>query len=82
MKNRYSSKLNERGEIMSVVKVIEIIAESTESWEAAAQEAVSAATKTINKVQSVYIKDFQGIVEGNKIVKYRVNAKITFIVAD
>jgi flavin-binding protein dodecin len=67
---------------MSIVKVIELIAESTESWEAAAQEAVSAATKTISQVKSVYIEDFQAIVEGNKIVKYRVTAKITFIITD
>lgn len=67
---------------MSVIKVIEVIAESTESWEAAAQEAVSAATKTLTQVQSVYIKDFQAIVEGSKIVKYRVNAKVTFLVKD
>ncbi len=67
---------------MSVVKIIELIAESNESWEAAAQEAVTSATKTISQVQSVYIKDFQAIVEGNKIVKYRVNAKVSFVVKD
>lgn len=65
---------------MAVVKVIEVIAESSESWEAATQEAVKAATETVNQVQSVYIKEFKAIVEGNKIVKYRVNAKISFIV--
>ena len=68
--------------IMSVVKIIELIAESNESWEAAAQEAVTSATNTISQVQSVYIKDFQAIVEGNKIVKYRVNAKVSFVVKD
>lgn len=64
---------------MATIKVIEIITESTESWEAAAQEAVTTATKTIDNVKSVYVKDFQAIVDGDKIVKYRVNAKVSFL---
>lgn len=67
---------------MSTVKIIEIITESSESWEAAAQEAVTTATKTIDNVQSVYVKDFQAIVDGNKIIKYRVNAKVSFLLND
>lgn len=65
---------------MAVVKVIEVIAESTESWEAAVQEAVTEAGKTLDSIQTAYVQDFQAIIEGNKIVKYRVNTKITFIV--
>lgn len=67
---------------MSVVKVIEVIAESTKSWEDATQEAVKAVAQTVNNVQSVYIKEFKAVVEENKIVKYRVNAKVSFIVED
>lgn len=65
---------------MAVVKVIEVIAESTESWEAAVQEAVTEAGKTLDSIQTAYVHDFQAIIEGNKIVKYRVNTKISFIV--
>jgi flavin-binding protein dodecin len=65
---------------MSVVKVIEILAESNESWEAAAKAAVAEASKTVKHIQSVYIKEMQAIVEGNEIVKYRVNAKISFVI--
>lgn len=64
----------------AIVKVIEILAESTESWEAAAQAAVSGAAKTIHNIQNVYIESFKAIVEDNRIVRYRVDAKITFIV--
>jgi len=67
---------------MAVVKVIEILAESNESWEAATQEAVTEAAKTVHGIQTVYINTLQAIVEGNKIVKYRVDAKISFIVKD
>jgi len=67
---------------MAVVKVIEILAESQESWEAAAQEAVAEAVKTVRGIQTVYINALQAIVEGDKIVRYRVDAKISFIVKD
>lgn len=65
---------------MAVVKNIEIIAESNESWEAAAQAAIDEAAKTVTNINQVYIDYFKGIVENNKIVKYSVNTKISFIV--
>jgi flavin-binding protein dodecin len=66
---------------MSVVKVIEVLAESEKSWEEATQFAVTEVTKTIKHVQSVYVESFQAIVKDSKIVKYRVDAKVSFIVA-
>ncbi len=65
---------------MAIVKVIEVLAESGESWEAAAQAAVTEAAKTVHNIENVYIEHMQAIVEGDKIIKYRVNAKISFIV--
>lgn len=65
---------------MAVVKVVEILAESSLSWEAATQEAVTEVSKTVKNITSVYVKDFQGVVENNKIVNYRVNVKISFVV--
>ena len=67
---------------MSIVKVIEVIAESKEGWKEAAQEAVTHASKTIRNIKSIYIQDFQGTVEGNKITNYRLNAKISFVIDD
>ncbi len=65
---------------MKVVKVIELLAESDKSWEQAAQDAITHASKTIRNIRSVYIQEFQGIVENNKIVQYRINAKISFVI--
>ena len=65
---------------MGVAKVIEILAQSDESWEDAAKQALKEASKTIRNIQSIYIKDFQAIVEDDEITTYRVNAKITFLV--
>ena len=67
---------------MSMLKVIEVLAESDESWEDAAQVAVTEAAKTVHHIQNVYIKDMKAYVEGSKIVRYRVNAKIAFIIED
>jgi dodecin len=67
---------------MSVVKVIELIAESDQSWEAATQAAVSHAGKTLRNIKSVYVEDFQAVVDSNKVTKFRVTAKITFVVDD
>jgi len=66
---------------MSVHKVIELMAQSSEGWEDAARQAVAEASETVKGIKSVYIKDMQGVVENGKIVGYRVNAKITFEVA-
>ena len=65
---------------MAVVKNIEIIAESDVSWEAAAQAAIDEAAKTVTNINQIYIDYFKGIVENNKIVKYSVNTKISFVV--
>ena len=67
---------------MSVFNVIEILAESSEGWEAATQVALQEAAKSVRNIKSVYIKDFQAIVEDDQIVKYRVNAKVSFVVQD
>ncbi len=65
---------------MSVVKIVEILADSAESWEAATQAAVTEASKTIHSIKSVYIKEMKAFVENGEIVKYRVDAKISFVV--
>lgn len=61
-----------------VVKVIELLAQSEKSWEDAAQAAVEEASKTLRNIRSVYIKNFEAVVEGGKISQFRVNAKVTF----
>jgi len=65
---------------MAVIKVIELLAESTQGWEAATREAVKVASKTVKNIKSVYVENMQAIVEGTEIVNYRVNVKISFLV--
>ena len=65
---------------MSIAKVIEILAQSPNSWEEATQNALDEAAKTVRNIETIYVKDFQAIVQNGKIAQYRVNAKITFVV--
>jgi flavin-binding protein dodecin len=64
---------------MSMLKVIEVLAESDKSWEDAAQSAVDTANKSVRNVRSIYIKNFEAQVDGGKIKKYRINAKLSFV---
>lgn len=65
---------------MSMLKVIEILSDSDKSWEDAAQNAVKQATKTLEGIKSIYVKNFEATVgdDGN-IATYRINAKIAFL---
>jgi len=64
---------------MSMLKVIEVLAESPDGFEAATEAAVANAAETVRNIQSVYIKDMNAQVTDGKITKYRVNAKISFM---
>ena len=65
---------------MSMVKVIEVIAESKKSWDAAAENALKEASKSVRNIKSLYVQEMQAIVEDGKISKYRLNAKISFVI--
>jgi dodecin len=67
---------------MSVLKVIEILANSNKGWEDAAKNAVAHAAKTVKNIKSVYIKEQSATVTNGEISQYRVNAKITFEIQD
>lgn len=63
---------------MSVLKVIEVLANSDKGWEDAAKNAVAHASKSVKNIRSVYIKEQSATVKGGKLDNYRVNVKITF----
>lgn len=63
---------------MPVIKVIEVMATSSEGWEDAARNAVKHAAKTVKNIKSVYIKDQSARVQGENLTDYRVNVKISF----
>ncbi len=63
---------------MALLKVIELMAESTKSWEDATEKAVAEASQSVRKIRSVYVKNLTAEVEDGKIKKWRLNCKMTF----
>lgn len=63
---------------MAVLKVIEILASSTKSWEDAASQAVAEASKTLTDITSVYVQEQSATVKDGKIEEFRLNLKVTF----
>ena len=63
---------------MSVMKVIEVMAESTKSWEDATRMAVSKASKSVDGISSAWVKDQSVTVEDGEVKKYRVTLKLSF----
>lgn len=63
---------------MSIFKVIEVIATSTESFEDAAKNALKEASKSVKNIESVYVKEMNMKVKDNNVTSYGVNAKVTF----
>ena len=67
---------------MSIVKVIEVIAESPKSWDDAAGQAVKEVARTVDGITEVWVSGMKAIVEKGKVVRYRVTAKVSFVVRD
>ncbi len=67
---------------MSIIKVIELMSNSTKSWEDATQQAINEASKSVKNIKSVYVKDHCVLVENNKIKQYRVTVKLSFEIVE
>lgn len=64
----------------SIVKVIEIIGQSEESWDDAARSALEEVSKTVSGVKELWVGGMKAIVENDEIVEYRLTAKVSFVV--
>lgn len=64
---------------MSLAKVIEVIAEG-DTMEKAVENAVKQASDTVENIKSINCENIQGIVSNNRVEKYRINAKVTFVI--
>jgi len=68
---------------MSIAKVTEIIASSTESFDDAIKIGVARAQKTLKHLKSAWVQNQQiKLDDEGKITEYRVQLKITFILED
>ena len=68
---------------MSVARVTEIKSSSKKSFDDAIREGVSRASKTLKNVKSAWIENQEVLVDdAGQVTEYRVQMKVTFILAD
>ena len=67
---------------MSIVRSIEVIAQSPKGFDDACRDAIAEASKTLRGIQSFWIKNAECVVENDGITMFRVNGKISFLVED
>ncbi len=66
--------------MVSVVKVIELVGSSEESWEDAVQITLKEASKTVKNIVGVDVLGYKGEVRDDKIVKYKAHVRLAFTV--
>ncbi len=64
---------------MSVAKVTEIISGSSKSFEDAVETGIKRANKTLDDIQTAWVKDMSVTVKDGKVDEYRVALKVTFV---
>ncbi|MCF7979511.1 MAG: dodecin family protein [Chromatiaceae bacterium] len=64
---------------MSVAKIIEITAESTESFERAIRTGIEEASKSLKNIEGAWVKEQKVVVNDGKITGFRVDMKVTFV---
>ncbi len=62
-----------------MVKVIDVFAQSPDSWEDATRRAVVEASQTIRGIRSISIEHMYAVVDDDQLVSFRINAKIAFV---
>lgn len=65
---------------MPVIKVIELVGTSGESWEDAVRQVVADGLKTVRNVKGVDLVKQTAHVEGGKITEYRATVHVAFVV--
>ena len=67
---------------MATARVSEIVASSTDSFDAAVQQGVKRAAKTLRGITGIEVTRMQGKVEKGKLKEYRVRMNVTFVLEE
>lgn len=73
--NRKGRKLR-----VTVVKVLELVGESQQSWQDAAGQAVMEASKTVDHITGVEVSNWTANVDAGRITNYKANVRVAFVV--
>ncbi|HXM51711.1 MAG TPA: dodecin family protein [Candidatus Binatus sp.] len=63
---------------MAVLKILELVGTSKESWSDAAREAVNEAAKTVRGIETVEVVSSKAVVQNNRLTEYQVQVRIGF----
>lgn len=64
---------------MTVAKVIELTSASSKSIEDAVESGIKRADQTLDQIESAWVQDIKCVVKNGKVVEWRVNMKLTFL---
>ena len=64
---------------MSVARVVEISSTSPKSFDDAVAQGIERANQTLRNVRSAWVKEQKALVENGKVIAYKVNLKVTFV---
>ncbi len=67
---------------MSVAKVTEITSESAVSFHDAIEQGIARANKTLKGIKGAWVNEQQVIVNDGRVIAWRVNLKVTFVLND
>jgi flavin-binding protein dodecin len=63
---------------MAVIKTIDLVGVSNESWRDAATQALSDASKTLRGIEGMDVLETSAVVEDNEIKEYHTHVRIKF----
>ena len=63
---------------MAVIKTIDLVGVSTESWDDAAERALAEASKTLRGIEGFEVLETSARVEDNEVAEYLTHIRIRF----
>ncbi|MEW5977395.1 MAG: dodecin family protein [Acidobacteriota bacterium] len=67
---------------MSIARVTEITASSTNSFDDAVRQGIKRANRTLKNVMGAWVQEQKVVVSRGRISEYRVNMKVTFVLEE
>ena len=80
LEEKMNMKDTRKKDRIAVAKVVELIGSSPNSWEEATTNALEAASRTVRNITGIDVQHCTAKVKDNRIVEYRADVKIAFIV--
>jgi flavin-binding protein dodecin len=63
---------------VAVIKTIDLVGVSKDSWRDAAQQALAEAAKTLRGIESMDVLETSAVVDGDRIAEYHTHVRIKF----